>query len=140
LLRFENGAVGSLDVNWLTPDKVRDLTVIGSGGMFVVDYLRQELLFCENGCLPNDWEHLAVLQGVSEGRMIRLVTPRMEPLRAELEAFVQAVQTRTAPPVGGRDGLLALAAAEAILASAASRDTVYMPSPLVELAGRVRAS
>ena len=45
LLRFENGVVGVLDVNWLTPTKIRELSILGERGMFVVDYLSRELTF-----------------------------------------------------------------------------------------------
>jgi UDP-N-acetylglucosamine 3-dehydrogenase len=139
LLRFEGGSVGTLDVNWLTPTKVRDLTLIGARGMFVVDYLRQELVFAENGSVLNEWEHLSILNGVSEGRVVRLVTKPVEPLQAELSAFVDAVRRGVAPPVSGRDGLLALAVAEAILASASSgRATDFVP-PAVGLAPSVPA-
>jgi predicted dehydrogenase len=127
LLRFADGSVGSLDVNWLTPYKLRDLTLVGERGMFVVDYLRQELSFSENGSLPNDWDQMAVLRGVSEGRTIRLVVPRVEPLRAELEAFAAAVRGGTPPAADGWDGLRALAAAEAILASARNSQMMAVP-------------
>ena len=45
LLRFRNGVVGVLDVNWLTPIKIRQLSVLGEKGLFTVDYLNQDLLF-----------------------------------------------------------------------------------------------
>jgi UDP-N-acetylglucosamine 3-dehydrogenase len=120
LIRFSNGAIGSLDVNWLSPCKTRDLTIIGARGMFVVDYLTQQLWFHENGIAQGGWDHLARLAGVSEGRMIRLLTEREEPLRAELRSFTGSVRTRTAPEVTGEDGLQALLAAEALLESASS--------------------
>ncbi|MBA3300417.1 MAG: Gfo/Idh/MocA family oxidoreductase, partial [Thermoleophilaceae bacterium] len=44
-LRFSGGQTGLLEVNWLTPTKVRQLTVTGEDGMFVVDYLTQDLSF-----------------------------------------------------------------------------------------------
>src|SRR5579871_1958291 len=44
LLRFSNGVVASLDINWLTPTKVRKLYLTGERGMFVVDYLLQDLI------------------------------------------------------------------------------------------------
>lgn len=32
LLRFENGMIGVLDINWLTPTKIRELSVVGERG------------------------------------------------------------------------------------------------------------
>ncbi|MGZ8515061.1 MAG: Gfo/Idh/MocA family oxidoreductase, partial [Candidatus Limnocylindrales bacterium] len=45
LLHFPSGATGMLDVNWLTPAKRRQLTVVGEEGMFELDYLTQRLTF-----------------------------------------------------------------------------------------------
>ena len=48
LLHFESGVIGTLDINWLTPTKIRELSVIGERGMFVANYLTQDLTFYEN--------------------------------------------------------------------------------------------
>ncbi len=108
LLRFENGAIGVLDINRLTPTKVRELTVTGEKGMFVVNYITQDLYFYENNYARGDWDNLGFLKGVGEGNMIRPTIARKEPLRAELESFLKAVQSDTEPLVGGQDGLRAL--------------------------------
>jgi predicted dehydrogenase len=48
LLRFPGGVTGSLEINWLTPTKVREVLVLGERGMFRVDDLTQDLYFYEN--------------------------------------------------------------------------------------------
>lgn len=117
VLRFENEIIGVLDINWLTPTKVRELSVIGERGMFVANYLTQDLVLYENEAAQgSDWHQLAVL-GVAEGRMIRYKINKKEPLRAELDAFVQAVQTHSEPVVSAEDGLLALAVAQKLVLS-----------------------
>ena len=40
LIKFASGAVGLLEINWLTPTKVRKLTVTGERGMYEADYLK----------------------------------------------------------------------------------------------------
>lgn len=118
LVRLSDGAVGTLTINWLTPAKIRELYVTGERGMFRVDYLTQDLYFFENtGAQSGQWETLQVLRGVSEGRMIRHVVAKKEPLQAELEAFLAAVRGEAEPPVSGEDGLRALALAQAIVRS-----------------------
>ncbi len=118
LLRFANGATGVLDINWLTPQKVRTVTVLGERGMFVADDLTQDLYFYENAEANGlTWGHLSMLKGVSEGRMTRYPIPRYEPLRAELEAFADAVLNDTPVPVSGADGLAALRLALALVES-----------------------
>jgi len=114
-LRFADGTIGILNVDWLTPTKVRELSVTGERGLFVVNYLTQELRFYENDAADSRWEALGVLTGVSEGNMTRLKVERREPLAAELAAFVAAVRAGGPPPVPGEDGLAALELAEALV-------------------------
>lgn len=117
-LRLEGGVVAVLDINWLTPTKVRELTVTGERGMFLVDHLTQDLYFYENAeAHPDRWNAISLLRGVSEGRMIRYPVQKYEPLKAELEAFVRAVVEDRPPPVDGRDGLMALRLAWALVQS-----------------------
>jgi predicted dehydrogenase len=117
-IRFANGVLGSLNIDWLTPTKIRELAVTGERGMFLVDDLNQELYFYENQeANGNDWSNLALLHGVSVGRMIRYPISRREPLRAELEAFIAAVRDDLPPPVTAEDGLAALELAQALVRS-----------------------
>ena len=44
-MSFPSGTVAMLDVDWLTPAKRRQLTVVGEEGMFELDYLTQRLTF-----------------------------------------------------------------------------------------------
>lgn len=118
LVRLEDGTVGTLAINWLTPTKIRELYVTGERGMFRVDYLTQDLYFFENVTTQSaDWDTLRVLRGVSEGKMIRHVIAKKEPLRIEQEAFIAAVLGEKPVPVSGQDGLKALELAHAIVAS-----------------------
>lgn len=113
-LRFEDDSTGLLEVNWLTPTKVRELTVTGERGMFVVDYLTQDLRFYEHPRAAIEWETLGVVRGIGEGDMIRYAVPRREPLVVQWEAFLGALRTDGPPPVPGREGLAALSIATAI--------------------------
>jgi UDP-N-acetylglucosamine 3-dehydrogenase len=117
LLRFEDDTVGVLDINWLTPTKIRELSVIGERGMFQVNYLTQDLFFFENTEAGEVWDTLSILRGVGEGRMIRHVVAKREPLRTELESFLATVRGSTVPVVSAEDGLRALALAKAIVQS-----------------------
>lgn len=117
LVRLEDNTVGTLTINWLTPTKIRELIVIGERGMFRVDYLTQDLYFYENGATATgDWP-FRVLRGVSEGRMIRYVVAKREPLRAEQDAFIAAIEGDIPVPVSGRDGLRVLQLAKTIVQS-----------------------
>jgi UDP-N-acetylglucosamine 3-dehydrogenase len=127
VLRYENEIIGVLDINWLTPTKVRELSVIGERGMFVANYLTQDLTLYENDSAPqgDNWPELAVM-GISEGRMIRFKVNKKEPLRQELDAFAQAVLAGGPAPVRAEDGLLALAVAQRLVESGASGETTML--------------
>jgi UDP-N-acetylglucosamine 3-dehydrogenase len=118
LLRFPDNINASLEINWLTPTKVRELTVLGERGLFRVDDLTQDLYFYENaGADTVLWPEMQTLRGVREGSMVRYVFPRFEPLKAELQAFITAIREGTPSPVSGEDGLVALHLALLLLQS-----------------------
>jgi UDP-N-acetylglucosamine 3-dehydrogenase len=107
ILRFESDGklpapVASLDVNWLSPRRVRDLTVVGEHGTFVVDYATQ--------CLS--------LYRTPGEAAIEISVSHHDQLEAELNAFVTAVQIGSPVPVSAKDGLAAVAIADALTLSA----------------------
>ena len=114
LLRFENGVLGVLDVNWVTPTMVRESTITGEKGMFVVNYLSQELTFYENPAANAKPEGTNWIVGLGQdftveaGNMTRYQINKREPLRSELESFLRAIVTGNKPLVSGHDGLQAL--------------------------------
>jgi UDP-N-acetylglucosamine 3-dehydrogenase len=108
VLKFANGAVGLLDINWLTPTKQRTLTVTGQGGMYTADYLAQDLVFHPNPAAGS----------VAEGRSETRAIARREPLVVELEAFAAAVRRGGPPPVDPREALIALQLARALVEAA----------------------
>ncbi len=109
LVRFDNGILGVLEINWLTPTKIRELYVTGERGMFMVNYITQDLYFYENAETNGDsWSTISLLRGVSEGMVIRYPIKKREPLRAELEAFVSAVQKKSPYQGNGHDAKVAL--------------------------------
>ncbi len=115
LLRFADNSIGVLDINWLTPTKIRELMVTGEKGMFLVNYLTQDLYFYENNYIKTDWDAVSNISGMSEGDMIRPRIDKTEPLRAELDRFVRAVRGETELLVSGEDGLTALRIARGLV-------------------------
>lgn len=120
VLRFENQALGILEINWLTPTKIREITVTGERGMFRADYLLQDLYFFENAKVEGPgWSAIDHLRGgVDEGSMTRYRVGRQEPLARELEAFLAAVRGDAPVTVSGEDGLAALGLALDLIGSA----------------------
>jgi predicted dehydrogenase len=125
LLRFANGSIGMLDVNWLTPTKVRELTVTGERGMYSVNYLTQDLYYYENDYTPTSWDALRSVSGVSEGTMTRLKVQKSEPLRLEYEDLLAAIEQDRQPTVTGADGLAVLQLAHQLIEATRVREVVW---------------
>jgi UDP-N-acetylglucosamine 3-dehydrogenase len=108
-LRFTDSTIGLLEINWLTPAKIRELYVTGERGMFKVNYLTQDLFFFENADTSEiEWSHLSLLRGVSEGSITQYALKRVEPLRAELESFISKVRKPNGASTNCRDAIKAL--------------------------------
>ena len=131
LLRFgDDGPFGMLDVNWLTPEKRRELTILGEGGMLRASYLTQDVWFVESATTLTGWDELALVRGDAEGAVVRFALRKREPLLAEFEAFVACVLEDTPEPVTAYEGVRALAVALAVRESAANNrpiDLLDMP-------------
>ncbi len=100
MLSFSDGKSAFLEANWLTPYKIRKLTVTGSEAIISLDYITQEMTIETLG---------------------QTLTPRYEveePLKLELQHFVECIKNGRNPLVSGIDGLKALRIAEAALKSA----------------------
>jgi predicted dehydrogenase len=117
LLRFSDNVIGVLDINWLTPTKIRELMVTGEKGLFLVNYLTQDLYFYENNYIKTEWDTISNISGVSEGDMVRLRIDKAEPLKIELDRFVRAVKGEDVMLVSGEDGLAALHVARKLVDS-----------------------
>jgi predicted dehydrogenase len=122
LIKFASGAVGLLEINWLTPTKVRKLTVTGERGMYEADYLTQDLVFYAN---PDQTL-------VAEGEMTRRAVQRREPLSVELSEFASAIRNGGPPPVSPQDALIAMLLARAMV-DAAARGIVIGASDLAPI-------
>ena len=110
LLNFSGGEIGFIDANWLTPRKIRRLTITGSEATATIDYVTQETV-------------------VEYSK--RSIVPRIkfeEPLRLELESFVESILIGKQPSASGEDGLKALEVCEAALKSGATGQVVQVSS------------
>ncbi len=99
MLTFKSGKTAFIEANWLTPDKIRSLTLTGSDAIMSLDYLTQ---------------------GITIETLEKTLTPRhdwQEPLKLELQHFAKSIIKDTKLEVTGVDGLKALIIAEAAIKS-----------------------
>ena len=131
IMKFANGVVGVLDINWLTPSKRRTLTVTGERGMYLADYIAQDLVLFSNPDAGETWVSPATplpITSVSEGEMTRFSIRRQEPLIVELEEFAAAVRSGAPAPVDPHDALVALLLARSMVESARSGRAIAGPA------------
>jgi UDP-N-acetylglucosamine 3-dehydrogenase len=126
-MKFANGVVGVLDINWLTPSKRRSLTVTGERGMFLADYIAQDLVLFSNPEAQETWTQpgrSTPVASVSEGEMTRFSIRREEPLAVELAEFAAAVRDGGPPPVDPHDAMVALLLARKMVEAALSGQVI----------------
>jgi UDP-N-acetylglucosamine 3-dehydrogenase len=125
VMHFPEDITAALEINWLTPTKMREVLVLGERGLFRVDDLLQDLYFYENSQANVElYSSLRTIKGVSEGSMTRFALQRVEPLHAELDAFLSAIRNNKRVPVTGEDGLKALRLALALVESGRTHQVV----------------
>ena len=108
LLGFSGQKTAFLVTNWITPNRVRTLTAVFSGGVVDVDFVTQKT-------------------SVHEGEATTVPTrPVQEPLMLEMKAYVEALREKRQPLVTGADGLNVTRIAEAVLASSSSGAPIYL--------------
>jgi len=108
MMRFSGIRSGFVEANWLTPHKVRTLTVTGREAIAEMDFITQQI----------------VVESVSE-----IVTKKQEwaePLKLELEHFASCIRDGRSPDVTAEDGLRALEICDAVLYSAENGEVVRL--------------
>ncbi|MDR0372719.1 MAG: Gfo/Idh/MocA family oxidoreductase [Nitrososphaerota archaeon] len=108
MLTYEGGRTAFIESNWLTPYKTRALTVTGSDAIMRLDYMTQDF-----------W-----IEQKTETVQPRF--PFQEPLKAELQHFVDCITEKKKPLVTGEDGIKALKVAAAAIESSIQNRAVQI--------------
>ncbi|PFG37576.1 putative dehydrogenase [Flavimobilis soli] len=124
--RLAGGINANHTVNWLSPMKERVTIVAGERGTLIADTSTADVTFFENGTVQTEWDSMANFRGVTEGDVIRYAIGKREPLRAEAEAFRDAVLGLEDRTVSMTEGLATIRVAEAIERSAVTQETVRL--------------
>lgn len=116
LLEFENGVFAFTEVNWLTPMKVRKVSLTCSLNFVEMDYINQNIQISSSTIKRIDPGNLYRIPQEYEERKIEL--ERREPLKNELSDFLGAIQHGGEPLVSGEEGVRTLEIAHAAMLSA----------------------
>ncbi len=117
LIKFKNGMIASLNIDWVTPTKMREINVTGHKGMLKADYITQELTFYKNNYPVIDKTYSEMIKGVIAGPVKKINVKKQEPLRNEILAMADFVK-KGKNPVTATDSLKALELAFDILKTA----------------------
>ncbi len=98
-MTFEDGSKAHLHNSWLWPEDRRGLVIVGEKGMIIYDEKTERVTLVKKSIDRT-------LNNVDEGAEVIFEAPRdFQPLRAELEHFVECLQTRQTPRSCGQNGL-----------------------------------
>ncbi len=92
LLLDAAGCVVSIEANWITPVKIRELSITGTNGYCRVDYITQEAWFAPGQRFEPTGNYDELVRQYKEGTLISLPVAKREPLACELEVFVNGLR------------------------------------------------
>jgi UDP-N-acetylglucosamine 3-dehydrogenase len=98
-------ANGFIQVNWITPVKIRQLNVTGTKGYAELNYITQELVLYESNYEKKYADFGEFVLKFGEPKKTVVDVQKGEPLRKELEHFISCVQNNRQPEVDGEAGL-----------------------------------
>jgi len=106
-LEFENGTVANITASRIGTEKIRKTRFYQTNSYVVLDYATK---FASVTSLNPEASH--PLAGIT---INRLEIDDVEPLRAEITAFLDSIEQNKTPPVTGEDGRRALSLAVGVL-------------------------
>lgn len=122
LLNFENDVCGVVEVNWLTPIKIRRLSLTCSKQFVEMDYINQSITMSSSSFKVVDEMDLYNVPMQFTKNHIGL--EKKEPLKNEIRDFIEAIKTDKKPLASGYDGIMALRIAQTALRSFKTGDVI----------------
>lgn len=112
ILLKHRGASGFIQANWVTPVKIRRITITGSNGFVEADYITQEIKFYDSNVSQGLATFEEFVKQFSNPDTLVLNVNKYEPLKRELSSFIEAANGGTPELlVDSNDALQALESA-----------------------------
>ena len=124
ILNFDNDITGIVEVNWLTPMKIRKLFLTCSKNFVEADYMNQSVSISSSTFKEideMDLYHVPLQYNINQ-----IALEKREPLKNEITDFVNAIEGNRKPLAAGIDGLIALKIAKAAEKSFKERNVVKL--------------
>ena len=114
LLKYD-GTNAFIQVNWITPVKIRNLAVTGTEGYAELNYITQDLvMYKSNYRSIDDFSDVVKFGTPTE---TKVSVKNEEPLKKELADFLESIEIGREPLVSGKQGLKTLETALKIIES-----------------------
>jgi len=123
-LKFSDDILVHVVVSWLTPRKIRELTIVGKEKSVFADYIAEKMKIYDIGVVPryNSYSQFKLVK--REGRTYEVLVPNVKPLKAEIKHFLDCAKHREKPITDGLVGLRAVEIIEAAYKSLKERRVV----------------
>lgn len=121
VLSFENGAFATVQSSWLDPNKVREMTFVGSKRMLVyndVEPIEKIKIYDKRVETPPHYDTFAEFHySYHYGDMYAPYLKQYEPLKVECQHFIDCIKSGKKPETSGYDGYRVVEILEASLES-----------------------
>jgi predicted dehydrogenase len=100
-IEFENGCTANLTASRVSREKMRKTRLFQPDGYLSIDFLSSKAIFAGKKEEVNNGELPSIFVKKIRGK-------KVDPLKVEIQSFLECVRDRTSPRVSGRDGRRAL--------------------------------
>ena len=119
-----------VQVNWVTHIKIRTLSLTGTKGYAELNYITQKLDLYKSQHANNQQEDFKdFVTNFGEPEKMEVEVKPDEPLRLELENFIESIRSCHLPKVTGIDGLNAVLLSEAVNESIKTGQLIQIKTP-----------
>ena len=115
IISFEKGICGVIEVNWLTPMKIRKLFLTCSEKFVEMDYISQSVKISSSSFHDIDDSNLYDIP--MQYNTNEIVLEKKEPLKNEIEDFIDSIKNNRSSLVTGYDGLETVKIAQSAIKS-----------------------
>jgi UDP-N-acetylglucosamine 3-dehydrogenase len=126
MLHFKNDLCGIIEVNWLTPMKIRKLSLTCDKNFVEADFINQSVETSTSSM--DDVDDANLFNIPLQNQISTMDLKKKEPLKNEISDFVNAINNNNKPLVTGYDGVMAVKIAEAAVHSAETGKVISIDS------------
>jgi predicted dehydrogenase len=129
-LRFQDQTVVHIDVSWLTPRKIRAMTIVGREKSVFADFVTSQMQVFDAGVIPQYYDYSRFRLITREGPTRETTVRSQEPLKVEIQHFLDCLSSGKEPKTGGLVGRRAVEIIESAYYSAKKNRSVRIKNDI----------